>query len=191
MTHLSLQSDVLFGSLVATYGNHVIHELPYSRANLQQFWLKVKHHKNIFNTELRGDFEKFVSLFIEQHGEELVPRGLIWVVDDFAAMMYLTHISEHEATAHISLMDREARDPEIAKELMRYVFRTFKFHRLNAEVPVYVVGWFFDYVKSVGFIEEGNRRKCYWFDNKWFDARIYGLLASEVLGVETIALGIR
>lgn len=189
-TQVSHQSE-----LVLEFNGHEIYEFPYSRANFQALWKKTRRYKNLFNVEIRDDFEKFIGLFIEQHGDPLdyvlSPRGIVWVIDDLDGMLYLTNIyPDNEATCHVALFNKKLRDPLLTKEMIKYVFRTFRFRRLNAEVPVYSLSWFFDFVKALGFIEEGNKRRAVLFDNKYFDLRLYGLLATESLGSEAIDLGI-
>lgn len=182
----SLSKNVDYGEVVVRYKDHIVRELPYSRNNLYHLWLSVKRHKNLANKELREDFKSFVEIFLEGNLEDLKPRGLVWVVNDFAGLFILNNITNVEATVHIAILNRKVEDPNISKEMLKFAFSTFKFHRLNAEVPVYVRPQFFDFVKSVGFIEEGNKRKCVWFDNKWFDMRLYGLLNTEILGAEAL-----
>lgn len=182
----SLSKEVDYGETVVSLDNHVVRELPYSTKNLKLLWEVIKPFKNLANVEIRGDFKSFVSVFFGGDIENPVAKGLIWVVDDFKGLFTMNNITSSEATVHIAILNKAVKDASIAKEMLRYVFKTFKFQRLTAELPVYVKDEMFDFIKQIGFIEEGNKRKCIRYDNKWFDLRLYGILATEVLGVEAL-----
>src|SRR3990172_6735102 len=110
-----------------------VYELPLTEENLKIFWEKVKEHKAIFNTEIRGDFKKFVKIFLrEERDGTASSNGLFWVVDDFVGVMYITNIYPMvDALAHVSFFDKRTNERVVlAKAMLRYVFDTYQFHRL-------------------------------------------------------------
>ena len=160
-----------------------IYPMPLSRSNLLKFWEHSSKYPTIFNTEIRGDFQKFCELFIDEHNGELTGRGLFWRVDDFVGVVYMTNIQPaHDALVHMSFFDGrlKGRQP-LMKAMLQYVFKKYMFRRLTAEVPEYVVPYTIDFVKALGFKFEGKKRRSTPFDNKYFDTNIFGVLREELL----------
>ncbi len=175
-------------------GSRVRHvrSLVLSRENLIRLYESYKGFRNVMNVEHRNDFNKFASLFLEQDNDKIKPRGLIWVIDDFVGVFYLTDItinpgSKHpitDAVAHYIFFDRRHKGRELlVKAMIKYVFEQLHLRRITVKLPLYATEGTFTFVeKALGFKKEGRIRRALWFDDKWFDVNVYGLLAEEISG---------
>jgi len=83
-TVLSIACDEPEGAVV----RHV-HQMSLTPLNLKKFWDKSRKFVTIFNEEVRGDFKKFLEVFLREGPSGIECRGLFWVIDDFVGIMYL------------------------------------------------------------------------------------------------------
>jgi RimJ/RimL family protein N-acetyltransferase len=161
-----------------------VYPLVLTQENLALFWDKAKHYPVLFCDEIRGDFQKFLETFLTQDANGNVhPRGLLWVIDDFIGVFYMTDIKQTEATVHFSFFDAklQGRGPLI-KDMLRYAFARYGFRRMNVEIPLYANDKIGNFIEMIGFKEEGRKRKAILFDNELFDVKLYGILKEEVAG---------
>jgi RimJ/RimL family protein N-acetyltransferase len=107
---------------------------------------------------------------------------LFWRIDDYVGLYFLTDIKDTEATAHFTFFDRRFKGRSgMTHRMLRHLFQRYKFQRLNVEVPVYVGENIHKFVKGLGFVREGKKRRAVEFDNKFFDVIQYGLIGEEYL----------
>lgn len=174
---------LLTNRVVVDDGKNTVMEMPYSRANLAALYNRCRKYRTLFNQEIREDIGVFASIFLDQHSEDLFDaRGIVWVINDLDGMMYMTNIGTDQAIVHFALFKKQLRENyDLGRKMVKYVFNHYGFQRIGAEVPVYVQPWVFTYVKNLGFIDEGNRRRSVRFDSKYFDMRLFGILKTEVV----------
>lgn len=166
---------------------YTISPMIFTWENLTLFWKKSSKYPTLFNREIRADFNKFVDLFASQDsGGKLYGKGLFWRIDtkdeELVGVFYMTDFNVPvEATVHFSFLDGriKGRIP-LAKAMVKYVFDEFRFNRLSAALPVYVVPASFQFVEGIGFQKEGRKRRAVEFDNKFFDVVLYGILKDDV-----------
>ena len=159
-----------------------VYPLILTEENLTLFWNKAKTFRVLFSDEIHGDFKKFLETFLtmDEHGN-LQARGVIWVVDDFLGVFYMTSIRlELECVVHFSFFDGRlhGRAP-LVREMIKYVFERYNFRRMNVELPLYANDKIQSFIEMIGFVEEGRKRKAVMFDGELFDVRLYGLLREE------------
>lgn len=158
--------------------------LELTRENLDIFWAKARVYPTLFSAEIKEDFSKFLNVFLADDGYgKLSSRGLLWKVDDFVGVFYLTDIiPENDALAHFTFFDGRLRGrDEIVRDMIKYIFNRYKFRRLSAQVPLFAVpATQFFTEKIVGFKREGRKRQSSSYNGTWFDTMHYGLLAEEV-----------
>jgi len=151
--------------------------------NLHAFWTKVKERKfsTIFNEEVRGNFHKFMEVFLREGPEGIESRGIFWVVDEFVGVLYLTDIEpEVDAKVHYVFFDGRHRGRiDLVRAMIVYVMVRYNFHRLTAETPLFYKPSAFLLAESIGFVKEGRKRLARKFDGKWFDVNVYGILREE------------
>lgn len=149
--------------------------------NLHTFWSKARKFVTLFNEEVRGDFHKFMEVFLREGPEGIEARGLFWVVDDFVGIMYLTDIEPLvDAKVHYAFFDgRHKGRHDLVRAMILYVMDRYNFHRLTAEAPLYYKPSAMLFAEQVGFVKEGRKRLSRRFDNKWFDVNIYGILRED------------
>jgi len=151
--------------------------------NLRTFWERCKSHRfaTIFNEEIRGDFHKFMQVFLREGVNGIESRGLFWVVDNFVGILYLTDIEPAiDAKAHYVFFDgRQHGRVNLIRAMLAHVMTTYNFHRLSAEAPLFFKPSALLFAEEIGFVKEGRRRLSRKFDNKWFDVNMYGLLREE------------
>lgn len=175
---LSIECDEPEGKIVRS-----VYPMYLTPKNLHTFWTKVKNRKfaTIFNEEIRGDFHKFMEVFIREGPNGFESRGVFWVVDDFVGILYLTNIEPLvDAQAHYVFFDgRHHGRLDLIRAMLFHVISTYNFHRLSAEAPLFFKPSAMLFAEEIGFIKEGRRRLARRFDNKWFDVNCYGLLRED------------
>lgn len=152
--------------------------------HLKIFWEKARHFKTLFGEEISGDFRKFVEVFLRTSSSGVVePAGLFWVVDDFVGVFYMTRIEVlQDALVHYSFFDGRTKGrSELAREMMRYVFREYGFNRLTVELPYFASKSAFKFAEEIGFVHEGRKRQAVRYSGQLFDVNCFGILRSEVL----------
>lgn len=149
--------------------------------NLKTFWDKSRKFVTVFNEEVRGDFKKFLEVFLREGPEGVEARGIFWVIDNFTGVMYLTDIQAGvDACVHYIFFDgRHKGRLELVRAMIAYVMERYNFHRLTAEAPLFYKPSALLFAEQIGFVKEGRKRLARPFDNKWFDVNIYGILREE------------
>ena len=162
---------------------HKVYQLTLTRENLQKLWQASSKYPVLLNQEIRGDFEKFVSIFLEQDSDTVHARGIIYVVDDFVGVFFLTNIDvfNQSAEAHFTFFDGRihGRD-KLAKAMCKFAFEHFKFNRLFVAIPAYVPSHTFAFAKRVGFVTEGKFKGAAKKGDKFFDVTVLGMLSSSL-----------
>ena len=98
--------------------SHICHEpegdfersirlMPLSINNLVKFWKLASQYRTLFNEEIRGDYKKFIDVFLYYDAKkQLQTNGLFWVLDDFAGIYYITKIQPGvDALCHVNMLD--------------------------------------------------------------------------------------
>lgn len=149
--------------------------------NLHTFWVKSRKFVTLFGEEVRGDFHKFMEVFLQEGVNGIESRGIFWVIDDFVGIMYLTDIDAGiDAKVHYAFFDGRHRGRrDLVRAMILYVMDRYQFHRLTAEAPLYWKASAMLFAEQVGFIKEGRKRLARKFDGKWFDVNIYGILKED------------
>lgn len=159
-----------------------VYPFRFSKESIQKFWLKASQFPTLFTDEIKGDFQKFCELFISDRDGVLEAHGLFWLVDDYVGIFSLTHITDVDASAHYSFFDkRQQGREELAKEMLRFVFRKYGFRRLSTSIPKYASRHTVGFVEALGFVQEGVKRKAAHYKDDWFDVRQFGILREEIL----------
>jgi RimJ/RimL family protein N-acetyltransferase len=160
-----------------------VRKLLFTMDNLNKFWERSSKYPVLFSEEISGDFKKFLELFLYQIGTEISVNGLFWVIDDFVGVYYLNHIVVGvDAQVHYSFFDgaQNGRE-ELTKKMLAHVFEKYNFNRLSCAVPCYASPSTANFVERLGFKFEGKKRKSAFYNNEWFDVRLYGLLKENHL----------
>lgn len=154
-----------------------------SMNNLRRMWELGRQFGTLFNEEIRGDFKKFVEVFLRQHGETIEANGLFWVIDDFVGMFYMTNIIPMvDADVHYTFFDKRHKGrKELVREMLKFAFGKYHFRRLSAQVPYYAIHGVMPFLESIGFKSEGRKSKAVWYRDEWWDMNLYGILSEEVL----------
>lgn len=163
-----------------------IHLMPFSRENLLAFWERVRKYPILFGVEISDSFERFTAVFLGQtHDGSVYTKGIVYILDNFVGAFYLTDIGDTEATIHFTFLDGRIRGRlPLAKATIKKVFEVYNFHRLNAALPTYVNEFTIEFVRKLGFIEEGIRRKSvkyHKYPDRWYNLIEYGILRDEVI----------
>ena len=144
---------------------------------LFMLWEQLKKFRVLFSDLTKGDFDNFVryvtspdTFWLEiYNGGEVV--GLV-TLEGIERLV--------EANAHVLFLDKHLADKiDICKEIVKWLFGNFTFHRLTVEVPVNYY-WSVRLVKELGFKHEGRRREVTLIEGKWVDSYTFGLLRQEV-----------
>lgn len=166
-----------------------IYPLILTRENLAKFWQKGRTYKTLFNKELKNDFESFVNTFISVDSEgNYSANGLIWVVDDFAGILYLTNIVTNgegkaiDALAHFTFFDGKLYGrQEIFRQLLRYIFNKYQLRRVSAEVPMFLNKRVLEFfVNDVKMKREGFKRNAAYYNNDYFGVALLGILPEDL-----------
>lgn len=165
---------------VVTRSVYPLHLTP---ENMKKFWEKARQFKNLFDEEVRGDFKKFCSLLLHEGKDGLASNGLFWVVDDFVGVFYMTKIQPgKDAEVHYTFFDRRQNGRvNLTREMLKYVFQKYAFRRLSVEIPLFASAQTFHFIVALGFRVEGVKRKAAWYNDAWFDVKLFGLLRENIL----------
>ena len=157
--------------------------MPLSIDNLKKFWERAGQYRTLFNEEIRGDFKKFIDVFLYYDAkDQLQTRGLFWVLDDFAGVYYMTKIVPGvDALVHVNMLDGRFKGrEEITKRLVLHAFEKYGFHRLTVQVPVYIKPNVIRFIRNLGFVSEGRLRGLVYYHDKWFDVFSFGIFKDEI-----------
>jgi len=160
--------------------NRSVWLMDYSVENLRKLWEQSKEHRILFSDDVNGDFHKFCSIFMSQDRSSgnLYSNGLIWVVDDFVGILFMSQIRGDEALLHFSFFDGRLRY-DISRRMIDYIFSEYRFNRLNAEIVPFASKRVFSFIERLGFKREGKKRKALLYKDERFDLILYGLLREE------------
>ena len=174
--------------------SHVCHEpegdfersirlMPLSIKNLKKFWEQASQYRTLFNEEIKGDFKKFLDIFLYYDArDQIQTRGLFWVLDDFAGVYYMTRIVPGvDALCHVNMLDGRFKGrEEISKKLLLHAFEAYGFHRLTVQVPVYIKPNVIRFIRNLGFVSEGRLRGLVYYHDKWFDVFSFSIFKDEI-----------
>lgn len=153
--------------------------MDFSKENLDQLWQKSKEHRILFSDDVNGDFHTFCNIFLsEDVNGNIISNGLLWVVDDFVGILFMSNIKKREASLHFSFFDSRLR-LEISRDMIQYIFENYDFDRLNAEIVPFASPRVFNFIEELGFKREGKKRKAMLYKGEKFDLILYGLLREE------------
>jgi RimJ/RimL family protein N-acetyltransferase len=153
--------------------------MEFSIENLRQLWEKSKEHRILFSDDINGDFHKFCTVFLSQTpSRDISANGLVWVVDEFVGILFMSNIRKRDALLHFSFFDGRLRR-DISARMIEYLFDTYDLDRLSAEIVPFASKRVFNFVESLGFKQEGRKRKALIYKNEPFDIVQYGLLREE------------
>ena len=147
---------------------------------LKYLYEKLSEFDVLFNDHVKNDPSAFISSFIVDVNGRAESTGLIWEVDD-VGILYITDIRPgYEAMAHFSFWDKRLRGREkLAQEMIKYVMKRFKFHRIVCEVPMYATPSM-GFVERVGFQHEGRKRQVVRYHGEWFDVNQYSIVEGDL-----------
>ena len=157
--------------------------MPLSIENLEKFWKLAGQYRTLFNEEIKGDFKKFIDVFLYYDlKNQIQTRGLFWVLDDFAGVYYMTQIVPGvDALVHVNMLDGRFKGrEEITKRLLLYAFEKYGFHRLTVQVPVYIKPNVIRFIRNLGFVSEGRLRGLVYYHDKWFDVFSFSIFKDEI-----------
>ena len=174
---------------IVKVGKDEIYPLVFTEQTITAFWNKAKQFPTLYGHEIVNDLNKFIDLFFQREGGQLVPYGLFWVMNpaQFTGVFYLTDIREEDglcvdAHAHYTFFDRRHHGRvDVVKEMLKFWFKKYEFQRLSAEIPNYVTPQARHFAMECGMNYEGKRRAAAKYKSDWFDVNLYGILRSESL----------
>ena len=160
-----------------------IRPMPLSVDNLESFWKRAKQYRTLFNEEIKGDFKKFMNVFLHYDKDNKIQtNGLFWVLDNFNGVYYITKITPGiDALCHVNMLDGRFKGrEEITKKILLYAFEEYGFHRLTVQVPVYIKPNVIRFIRNVGFVSEGRLRGLVEYHDKWFDVFSFSIFKDEI-----------
>lgn len=166
-------------------GPHIraVRPVQLSIETLRLFYEKLSDFDVIFNDDIEGSFEGFLSCFLYQDNEgKIRPTGLIWQVDD-VGILYMTDIRPGlDAKAHFSFWDQRLRGRELlVRKMSQYVMEEYDLYWLIVEAPLYSRPTL-KFVERVGFEKQGRLEKAVSYKGELWDVNLYLLLRSKFDG---------
>lgn len=158
--------------------------LSWSLENIERFSERFRQFK-ILSDEVqktREGFEHFVlqsgAIWFEtitKDAQESV--GIMYIADFVRSSVENRYIS---ASFHLSMWDSKISERmPVLREAVREIFKLFKLHRLEMEIPLYA-GGAIRVAKKSGFVEEGVRREARRYHGKWWNVLHLAMLETEV-----------
>jgi RimJ/RimL family protein N-acetyltransferase len=176
---VNLPSD--HGECVLEHEGIKVYPLRLTPESLAKLYSLSRPHPTLLGEWIRTPID-FAKLWVTELADgTLDPKCLVWVVDEYVGIFYLTDIQAGiDALCHYCFFDSRTKGrADLTRNMLRYVFQEYQFHRLTIEVPLFAHAAF-PFVESLGFIREGRKRHCRYYKGEWFDVNIYGMLADEV-----------
>ena len=169
-----------------------VRPLIFTEENIIKFWECAKAFPSLYGKQILSDPESFANIFMRMNNNgEYELNGLLWVIDDFVGVFYLSDIEYDRdipinANVHYTFFDRRHRGRKnLCKTMVEYVFNRYKFRRLSIEIPNYSKDATRHFALDIGFHYEGKRRKAAKYKDDWFDVNLYGVLSEEALNGRT------
>lgn len=164
-----------------------VYRVDFTPKNLQMIYEKAKNFRTLMGWEILT-YEQFLEFFISpsiSNQSQFVSKGLCARVDDYVGLFWLTDINylhpPHDASIHYTFFDRRTKGrTELCRTAIEYIFNTYGFNRLWTQVPLYIKPTR-EFVKSLGFRQEGRIKKNSEYKGELFDTDLYGLLKTEVV----------
>lgn len=152
-----------------------------------KFYNQAKKFPKIFNKIPTDTIDGFLDSFFKWDPirHEASAEGLFWVVDDFVGVFSLTNIYHpDDALMHFTFFDQRIRGRgPLVKRMIKYVFDTYCFHRLSAEIPATASKVVFKFLnKDVGLAIEGRKHKAIEYNNDRADLILYGAYPEDFNG---------
>lgn len=160
-----------------------ISPLIFTPNNVKIFFNKAKQYPVLFGKPITNE-QQFIEHFVymNRHDEPEL-NGMFWTDQDMTTVFYLTNLMPDEADAHYTFLDGRLKGrEELVNTMLKFVFSSFGFLRLNASIPVYAKTALV-FARKVGFTQEGRKRKCSYWKGSYFDQIQFGVLREEVLTV--------
>lgn len=156
-----------------------------TNANGIRFWEEASKFPRIFNTIPTANAPEFLDAFFkwDEVRQQAVCDSLLWVVDDFVGVFSLTNIYHpDDALMHFTFFDKRIRGrEELVREMIKYVFDSYGFHRLSAELPAYASKVVLKFITDkVGLNLEGRKKKAIQLNGDRADILLYGITKEEV-----------
>ncbi len=157
----------------------------FNKENGIRFWEEASKFPKIFNSISTESAPQFLDAFFkwDELRQTATAESLLWVVDDFVGIFSLTNIYHpDDALMHFTFFDKRIRGrEELVREMLRYVFITYGFHRLSAEIPAYSSEVLLKFITGkVGLALEGRKRKAVPFHDNRADLLLYGITKEDV-----------
>lgn len=185
MSALNLVSEPVVSSVCTEKNGSIerhVYKMALTQESVKLFWEKARKFDTLFTQEIKNDFRLFLSVFLDENDGVIEGRGLLWRIDDYVGIFYLTDISpENDAQVHVTFFDGRIKGREnLAIDMLRFAFKVYQFRRLSAVVPMYAATASHSFIRRIGFKIEGRKRLSCGFKGSWYDTVQYGILASEV-----------
>jgi RimJ/RimL family protein N-acetyltransferase len=178
------ERDVVVEGLCRERDGEVVRRVRRTKLSIDRLkfiWDKLHKFDVLFNDWVRGDFEAFLNHFIVQIDGELHAAGLMWDVDDVGMFMLTDIVPGICGTAHFTFWDRRFRGrEELCRAMLRHVFDTYGFKRIEVRVPLYAHSARAA-TERIGFVLEGRLRSVALYKDRWFDVNVYSMLNDDVI----------
>lgn len=188
---METQNDVTFSVLCEEPEGAImryVRPLILTPENIQKFWDKARQFPSLYGKEILNDPQSFIDMFTRRKSNgEFDLNGLLWVIDDFVGVFYLSDITHDretpvDALVHYTFFDKRHKGRKLlVKGMIHYVFTTFMFRRLSIELPNYSKATARHFATDVGFHYEGKKLKAAKYKGDWFDVNLYGILREGVV----------
>lgn len=153
-------------------------------AKAERYWERTSKFA-IFSDAVPANVQGFLSFILE--------AGALWweivdlEADETVGLMYITDVTVEnqimvgQATWHAFVWDAKAgpRRP-VLRAAIKALFEKFRFHRLQAEIPLHF-GGVIRSAKKLGFREEGRMRQARMYNGVRYDALMMSILSHEAL----------
>jgi len=153
---------------------HQIDPAHYDLQRAEWLWDRLKEQRACFDDYSKDRGDLFAQRFLS-------PNTLAFEYADSGLIMIENILPRHSAEIHFFLWDKTIRETAAAKvgrEIIREAFDVYKLHRISTMHPDF--NRFAERVCTFcGFRYEGTARQSWQHNGRFFDTKIYGLLAHE------------
>lgn len=163
--------------MILEIGKWHVQDMTLSPDKLRQVWRMLRKQRTLFSDLTSGDVGNFVASVTSSNSVwfEVRQNGVIVGIIWFGDLHLVT-----DCLAHMVFFDREILDKkEVCIAAMKWMFRNFPLQRMSVTPPV-MYKKTINFLKIVGFKQEGLKRRGSLIGGRWWDLAMFGITRIEV-----------
>ena len=153
-----------------------VQDMTLTPEKIKQVWKMLKRQRTLFSDLTTNDVSNFVNVIT-------APNSIWFEVREHGAIVGLVFFSDlHQivdCTAHMVFFDRNIMEKQkVCVMLIQWMFREFPLQRMSV-TPPRLYKKTIHLLKTIGFQQEGLKRRASLIGGRWWDQAMFGLTRAE------------